>query len=122
MTHARGWAKYDPITDPEVAAQVRAATEADRHRYTREGMLPVECKRCGTEVLVKKNTPFQTSVQWRSEAVTSCPRLAEGAQAGTPSALQDGCPDLDASIVHAVKVGAIPLPEDPDRSKDESDA
>lgn len=74
-------------------------------------MTPVSCEHCGTEVLVRKNSLDQTSVQWQATPSKVCPRFAEARAAGKVSALQDSCPNLESSIGHAVRLGAITLPE-----------
>ncbi len=114
MTAQPGWAKARTSTDPAERAALHAATEEDRRRYMVDGMAPVACERCGTSVLVRKLTPQHTSVQWQGDAARACPRFAEWARAGRPTALRDGCPDLDSSIVHAVRAGRIDVPADDD--------
>ncbi len=74
-------------------------------------MTPVSCEHCGTEVLVRKNSLDQTSVQWQATPADVCPRFAEAQAAGKVSALQDACPNLESSIGHAVRLGVITLPE-----------
>lgn len=114
MADQKGWAKARTFTAPEDVAALRAQTEDDKRRYTVEGMVPVACERCGTEVRVGKLTPHHTSVQWRSDPAAKCPRFAEWVQAGGQPALRDGCPDLDSSIVHAVAQGHVEVPDDED--------
>lgn len=106
-----GWAKAKAFTDPVAAAQLHAATEGDRYRYMEEGMRPVSCEHCGTEVLVRKSSADQTSVQWQATPSEVCPRFAEARKAGRVSALQDACPNLESSIGHAIRVGVITLPD-----------
>ncbi|WP_024795562.1 hypothetical protein [Tomitella biformata] len=106
-----GWAKAKTFTDPIAAQAMRAATADDRFRYMEAGMAPVSCEACGTEVLVRKNSLDQTSVQWQETPSKVCPRFAEARAAGKVSALQDACPNLESSIGHAVRLGVITLPE-----------
>lgn len=106
-----GWAKAKAFTDPVAAQSLREATADDRYRYMEAGMRPVSCEHCGTEVLVRKNSVDQTSVQWQAEPWAVCPRFAEAHEAGKVSALQDACPNLESSIGHAVRLGVITLPE-----------
>lgn len=108
---AGGWAKATGPTDPAAAQSLRAATADDRYRYMEAGMTPVACEACGTEVLVRKNSVDQTSVQWQATPSEVCPRFAEARKAGKVSALQDACPNLESSIGHAVRLGVITLPE-----------
>jgi len=69
-------------------------------RYLTEGLRPHVCDGCGTTVLVKKNSPQHTSVQWQS---ATCSRL--GPQVA-------GCPALRDSIDRAVREGSIEVPAD----------
>jgi len=110
----QGWAKARTFTDPARREALHRATEDDRRRYMVEGMVPVACERCGAGVLVRKLTAQHTSVQWQDEPASTCPRFAEWAQSATPTALRDGCPDLGASIVHAVRAGRVEVPDDDD--------
>lgn len=109
MTDYSGWAKAHTFTDPAAQSALRAQTRADRYLYTEASLSPVQCERCAAEVLVRKTTDDQTSVQWRSRPADVCPRFAEWAESGQVSALHASCPDLEASIVHAVRDGAISL-------------
>ena len=63
-------------------------------------MRPVRCD-CGNRVLVKKNSPQHTSVQWLCDT-SSCPELR-----GPRSALLPGCPRLRDSIEKAVRDGTL---------------
>jgi hypothetical protein len=75
------------------------------HRDERHAALvPVQCARCGADVLVTKFSPQHTSVQWSAEAVRSC---AEFACAGRTSALVEGCASLRDSIDAAVTSGRL---------------
>jgi hypothetical protein len=69
-------------------------------RYLSEGLRPHVCDGCGITVLVKKNSPQHTSVQWQSP---------------TPACLGPlvaGCPALRDSIDRAVRNGSIEVPSD----------
>lgn len=123
-SESRGWAKAGVPTDPAAAQSLRAATADDRFRYMQAGLAPVSCEHCGTEVLVKKNSADQTSVQWQATPWTVCPRFAQARAAGKVSALQDACPNLESSIGHAVRLGVITLPgpEAPAHEDDTEDA
>ncbi|WP_182349007.1 hypothetical protein [Tomitella gaofuii] len=116
-----GWAKARTFTDPAERAALHRATDEDRRRYMVDAMVPVACERCGTEVLVRKLTAQHTSVQWQDEPAATCPRFAEWAGTGTPTALRDGCPDLDSSIVHAVRAGRVEVPEEDDPAAGSAD-
>jgi hypothetical protein len=86
-------------------ASGQASTRADREEQLTAEFRPLACRQCSTAVLVRKSSPHQTSVQWQSEAATSCPFLASRA----PSApLVESCPALSESIRAAVEGGQIP--------------
>lgn len=90
----------------------QAGTAAEKRRYVDEGLTPVTCERCATTVLVRKNSAKHTSVQWRTDAASSCPEIAAQVAAGARSALVLGCPSLQASIAAAVASGALAVPDD----------
>ncbi|PRX51201.1 hypothetical protein B0I33_101354 [Prauserella shujinwangii] len=81
---------------------------AERDEFLTEGLRPLDCRSCGTTVLVKKNSPQHTSIQWTTDASTSCPVLAERAAAGVHPALLDTCERLSDSITEAVREGRLP--------------
>ena len=78
--------------------------EAERQRFLTGGLRPVRCAGCGVSVLVKKNSPAHTSIQWTSRPADSCPVFAD---ADGPSALLDTCPKLADSIGDAVREGTL---------------
>lgn len=86
---------------------VRAQTRADREEFLTAGLVPVGCHSCATTVLVKKNSPQHTSIQWITDAATSCPVLAERVEAGTPAARAGTCERLRESITAAEQNGAF---------------
>lgn len=65
-------------------------------------MHPVDCTRCGVQVLVEKLSLPQTSVQWTTSAVSRCEEFAGG-----DSALIRTCFALRDSIELAVKLGRL---------------
>jgi hypothetical protein len=73
-------------------------------------MVPVACKRCGAQVLARKSSWAQTSVQWDAAAVSQC-RQRQDAQQRPPSAegLFLGCSDLRDSILGAAAEGRVPI-------------
>jgi hypothetical protein len=81
----------------------RPETLADRREFLTSGLRPVRCTACGTTVLVKKNSPKHTSVQWTSDA-GDCPVLAA---AGPSSARVETCDRLAESIRAAARAGAF---------------
>ncbi|MGA4992192.1 ferredoxin [Nonomuraea bangladeshensis] len=73
-------------------------------------MMPLSCRRCGTAVLVKKNSLAQTSVQWNGDS-SGCPVFAErrASEPGAPAVIPT-CPQLRDSIEDAVRSGLLPVP------------
>jgi hypothetical protein len=61
-------------------------------------LTPVRCRRCAAEVLVRKSTWEQTSIQWNAEARAACVGLDD------PHAT---CPALRSAIQEAALNGAI---------------
>lgn len=67
-------------------------------------MLPVRCRSCAAEVLVRKSSRQQTSIQWNAAAVRACPRRdPDGPGRAT------GCPALGETIDAQVESGDLPL-------------
>jgi hypothetical protein len=97
----------DFANDPERAAAVRAATEADKARYLTSGLQPVDCRFCHVTVTVKRLGPGHTAVQWNTEASQRCAHFAELRASGTDSARTRSCPKLADSINHAVAEGCL---------------
>lgn len=98
------WAKAPDHRDPE-------ATLADTREFLEAGLTPVHCAGCPSEVLVRKASPHQTSVQWRSSPAASCPEFAARVAAGELSARIDTCPKLREAIERAVAAGLVPVAE-----------
>jgi hypothetical protein len=81
------------------------------NRLTDAPMLPVTCRACGAEVLARKSSWQQTSVQWDAAALARCPQrhaaqqlLAHGGRGVFVS-----CSELRDSIRQAVRDGALPV-------------
>ena len=68
---------------------------------------PVECGRCGADVLAAKFSPQHTVVQWSAEAVRACFEFSVAVSLGRPSALVEGCGSLRDSIDAAVLAGRL---------------
>ncbi|NIL76120.1 hypothetical protein [Rhodococcus sp. B10] len=99
------WAKApDFADDPSRVEEIHAQTIRDKENYLDSRLAPVECRTCGTCVLVRKNSAKQTSVQWTSRPSETCPVFREAGD----SATQDSCPRMQESIDAAVLVGRIP--------------
>ena len=73
----------------------------------RAAFCPVECGRCGADVLAAKFSPQHTSVQWDAEAVRACSEFSAAVALGRPSALVQGCGSLRDSIDAAVTAGRL---------------
>lgn len=101
------WAKAPDFSDsPARVEAVREQTVADKSNYLDGEMRPVECRTCGTCVLVRKNSYQHTSIQWTSDPAQSCPTYADANQTGSRTA-RPTCPRLKASIDHAVLEGLL---------------
>ncbi|MCI2418089.1 hypothetical protein MOQ72_11690 [Saccharopolyspora sp. K220] len=102
------WAKAPDFADqPRTLARVRAGTAADRDDYLRSGLCPIQCGRCATWVLAKKNSPQHTSIQWTAEGIRQCAELA----ARAPGEVVETCPALQASIDAAARDGRLAMPQ-----------
>jgi hypothetical protein len=99
------WAKAPPHTDP-------IGTLADEHEFLTAGLTPVRCAACTTEVLVRKASRMQTSIQWQSPPAETCPEFASRVSAGELSARIDTCPRLREAIDVAVAEGTVAVPDE----------
>ncbi|WLQ47009.1 ferredoxin [Streptomyces poriferorum] len=66
-------------------------------------MRPLACDRCAAQVLVRKSSRQQTSVQWNSGATALCAELEEAGPAF------EGCGSLRDTIREATLRGTIEL-------------
>ncbi|NUS43759.1 MAG: hypothetical protein HOQ24_08750 [Mycobacteriaceae bacterium] len=89
-----------------------AETLAERRSFLADGLTPVACQSCGTEVLVRKHSREHTSIQWTRDPATACPVYAELAAEGGSTALMNTCYRLVDSIAQAAKIGAVPIGDD----------
>ena len=71
---------------------------SDRRDHLLGGLTDLACDRCAVRVLVKKNSPQHTSIQWTAPAVQGCAEFAARVAAGERTALIDTCASLRASI------------------------
>ena len=81
------------------------------NRLVEAPMRPVRCRRCAAEVLVRKSSRSQTSVQWNADASSSCEEwreLAELAAHGGKGFFL-GCTALSESIAGAVCSGELTI-------------
>ena len=83
----------------------RAETAADQREFLTEGLIPVACQACGTQVLARKNSAAHTSIQWTCNPARSCPVYAARVAEGGTTALMDTCEKLTDSIANAAKAG-----------------
>ncbi|MFI5715267.1 hypothetical protein [Nocardia sp. NPDC051750] len=106
------WAKAPDFADqPARRDAVRAQTVVDRERYLEEGLTPLRCQACHTEVLVRKSSSRQTSVQWTGNPATQCPVFAELSAKGCGPGRPDTCERLQKTIKWAVDEGVLDVPE-----------
>lgn len=77
-------------------------------------MAPVTCRACGAQVLARKSSWAQTSVQWSAEAWATCPQRRDAAALAAHSrqAVFLSCSELAGSIVDAVCTGHLPIADD----------
>jgi hypothetical protein len=76
-------------------------------------MVPVDCGHCGAQVLARKSTWDQTSVQWNSQASAACLERAEADKlTGHGRGLFLACSALRESIADAVRVGDLAIVDD----------
>src|ERR1700753_3769654 len=102
------WSKATAFADnPERAAAVGEATEADRTRYLTSGLQPVDCRFCHVTVNVKRLGPGHTAVQWNTDASQRCAHFAEARASGGDSARTRACPKLTDTTDPAVPEGCL---------------
>jgi hypothetical protein len=76
-------------------------------------MVPVNCRRCGAQVLARKSSWQQTSVQWDAESMATCPQ-----RRGAEELRQHNrgpflvCSELRDSIEDLARCGALPILDD----------
>ncbi|MGV0834150.1 ferredoxin [Mycolicibacterium thermoresistibile] len=78
-------------------------------------MVPVGCGSCGAQVLVRKSSWQQTSVQWNAVARQRCTRRGRPTADGgavVSDAFLVLCAPLRESIEAAVQQGALPVLDD----------
>lgn len=73
------------------------------NRLADSPMVPVDCRRCGAEVLARKSSWQQTSVQWNTQAETRCPERRNC------TGLFLVCSELRGSILDAARSGRLPV-------------
>ncbi|WP_280436332.1 ferredoxin [Nocardia carnea] len=73
-------------------------------------MQPLRCRACAAELLVRKSSWHQTSVQWNAEALSTCRELGAAPMPGPSLA---GCSQLRETIRGAAASGALHVVERP---------
>lgn len=73
-------------------------------------MQPLRCRACAAELLVRKSSWHQTSVQWNAEALAACQELGAAPMPGPSLA---GCSQLRETIRDAATSGDLPVVERP---------
>ncbi|MGW5381242.1 ferredoxin [Nocardia sp. NPDC003963] len=73
-------------------------------------MQPLRCRVCTAELLVRKSSRHQTSVQWNAEALSTCRELGAAPMPGPSLA---GCSRLRETIRDAAASGDLPVVERP---------
>jgi hypothetical protein len=81
------------------------------NRYADSPMVPVACRRCGAQVLARKSSWNQTSVQWNADATAHCLERSdvEKVAAYGGRGLFLACSALNDSIIDAVRHGDLPV-------------
>ncbi|MGA9489236.1 MAG: ferredoxin [Mycobacterium sp.] len=86
------------------------------NRLSDSPMVQLDCRRCGAQVLVRKGSWNQTSVQWNADASAACLQRRDpdnsGAYSGRGVFL--GCSALTDSITGAVDDGDLPVVDETD--------
>lgn len=80
------------------------------NRLLEEPMRPLRCRTCAAELLVRKSSWHQTSVQWNAEALATCHELGTAPMPGPSLA---GCSQLHEDIQEAATSGDLLVVEHP---------
>ncbi|QLL05700.1 ferredoxin [Mycobacterium vicinigordonae] len=73
-------------------------------------MVPLGCRSCGAQVLVRKSSWNQTSVQWNADASAACVERREAERISSHHRAHFlVCSALRASIEDAVAAGELPI-------------
>ncbi|GAA2566232.1 hypothetical protein GCM10010409_48840 [Mycolicibacterium diernhoferi] len=77
-------------------------------------MTPVDCGACGAQVLVRKSSWEQTSVQWTADSLARCARRGAGpspvgGRMPEPDDALALCPQLREAIEASVHRGTLPV-------------
>ncbi|WP_069165415.1 hypothetical protein [Nocardia altamirensis] len=106
------WAKAPDFADqPARQAEVRAQTVVDKQRYLEQGLTPLRCQACHSQVMVRKSSSHQTSVEWVDNPAAHCPVFAELSKKGNAPGRPDTCGQLEKTIKWAVDEGVLEVPD-----------
>ena len=73
-------------------------------------MATVACRNCGAQVLVRKSSWNQTSVQWNADATARCPERAEAYKMSDHGrGVFLACAALSESILDAIRYGDLAI-------------
>ncbi len=73
-------------------------------------MVTVTCRACGAQVLARKSSWNQTSVQWNADATARCPERAEAQKMSDHcGGVFLACAALSESILDAVRHGDLAI-------------
>ncbi|OBA68955.1 ferredoxin [Mycobacterium sp. 1554424.7] len=74
-------------------------------------MIPLACQTCGAQVLARKSTWNQTSVQWTADATARCAERLDAKRISGPGSrgVFLACSALSESIAEAVRCGSLPV-------------
>jgi hypothetical protein len=83
----------------------------DDNRLDEMPMMPVACRSCGAQVLARKSSWNQTSVQWNADATARCAERAEAQEISAPGSrgVFLVCSALSGSILDAVRHGELSI-------------
>ncbi|WP_205718560.1 hypothetical protein [Actinomadura sp. WMMA1423] len=77
-------------------------------------MHPVSCRRCGTCVLVKKNSLAHTEIQWTTDT-SACAELWRDHRPDVMHSVTPTCEAMRGSVEQAVRDGLVPVPGEEER-------
>jgi hypothetical protein len=74
-------------------------------------MIPLACQTCGAQVLARKSSWNQTSVQWTADATARCAERLDAKRISVPGSrgVFLACSALSESIADAVRCGWLPV-------------
>jgi hypothetical protein len=77
-------------------------------------MIPLACQTCGAQVLARKSSWNQTSVQWTADASARCAERLDAERISAPGSrgVFLACSALSESIADAVRRGSLPIVDD----------